>query len=191
VCLDSKVTIDDNALYRHPDMSPPEPEDEREAKARKAGLAFVGLDGDIGVLGNGAGLVMSIIDQIAAAGGSAADFCDIGGGARADVVAAALDAILSRHVSALLVSIFGGITRCDEVARGLVEVLTAAGIDVPVVVRLDGNAAAAGRAVLAKAGLDGVTVAPSASEAVRLVVTAADARRSAGALPGGATGGAV
>ncbi len=176
-CLDSKVTIDDNALYRQTDQRPEEPADEREAKARRAGLAFVALDGDIGVLGNGAGLVMSTIDQIAAAGGSAADFCDIGGGARADVVAAALDAILAgRPISALLVSIFGGITRGDEVARGLVEALGAARLDAPVVVRLDGNAAAEGRAVLAEACLDGVTVAETAGEAVRLVVAAAHGR---------------
>ncbi len=124
VCLDSKVTVDDNALYRQPDLAPAEPEDEREAKARASGLAFVPLDGDIGVIGNGAGLVMSTIDQIAAAGGTAADFCDIGGGARAEVVQAALEAIFAGPpVAAVLVSIFGGITRCDDVARGLVEAL--------------------------------------------------------------------
>ncbi len=174
VCLDSKVTIDDNALFRQPDLTPDAPADEREAKARRAGLAFVPLDGDIGVVGNGAGLVMSTIDQIAAAGGSAADFCDIGGGARADVVAAALEAIFAGPpVAAVLVSIFGGITRCDEVARGLIEVLGTAAVDAPVVVRLDGNAAEEGHAVLAEARLPGVTVAGSAGEAVRLVVAAA------------------
>jgi succinyl-CoA synthetase beta subunit len=178
VCLDSKVTIDDNALYRHAELKA-EAEagvEDREARARKAGFAFVALGGDIGVLGNGAGLVMSTIDQIAGAGGSAADFCDIGGGARAEVVATALDVILSMgSVSALLVSIFGGITRCDEVARGLVEVLGQARVDVPVVVRLDGNAAAEGRAVLAEARLPGLTVAAGAAEAVRLVVAGAAA----------------
>ncbi len=189
VCLDSKVTIDDNALYRQADITREEPSDEREAKARRAGLAFVGLDGDIGVLGNGAGLVMSIIDQIAAAGGRAADFCDIGGGARAEVVAAALDTILSAgDVTAVLVSIFGGITRCDEVARGLVEVFGGAPIDVPVVVRLDGNAAEAGRDVLDAAGLPGLTVAASAAEAVSLVVSAA-AKRRAAAPAAGTSGG--
>lgn len=181
VCLDSKVTIDDNALYRHADLKAEADAgaQDREARARQAGLAFVALDGDIGVLGNGAGLVMSTIDQIAAAGGSAADFCDVGGGARAEVVAAALDVILSTGtVSALLVSIFGGITRCDEVARGLVQVLGRARVDVPVVVRLDGNAAAEGRAVLADAGIPGLTVAAGVAEAVRLAVagTAAQAR---------------
>jgi len=176
VCLDSKVTIDDNALFRQADLKRDEGEDEREGKARRAGLAFVPLGGDIGVLGNGAGLVMSTIDQIAAAGGHAADFCDIGGGARAEVVAAALELILSaRQVSALLVSIFGGITRCDEVARGLVEVLGRSPLGVPVVVRLDGNAAAEGRAVLAQAGLEGVVVAPDAAAAVAAVVAAAAA----------------
>jgi len=182
VCLDSKVTIDDNALYRHADLKA-EAEagtEDREARARKAGLAFVALDGDIGVLGNGAGLVMSTIDQIAAAGGSAADFCDIGGGARAEVVAAALDVILSAGtVSALLVSIFGGITRCDEVARGLLQVLAQARLDVPVVVRLDGNAAGEGRALLADARLPGLTVAAGAAEAVRLAVAGAAAQACA------------
>ena len=152
VCLDSKVTVDDNALYRQPDLTPVEPDDEREAKARASGLAFVPLDGDIGVVGNGAGLVMSTIDQIAAAGGSAADFCDIGGGARAEVVRAALEAIFAGPpIAAVLVSIFGGITRGDEVARGLIEALGTTGAGAPVVVRLDGNAAEEGRAVLAEA----------------------------------------
>jgi succinyl-CoA synthetase beta subunit len=185
VCLDSKVTIDDNALYRHADLKA-EAEagaEESEARARRAGLAFVALDGDIGVLGNGAGLVMGLIDQIAAAGGSAADFCDIGGGASAEVVATALDVILSPgSVSALLVSIFGGITRCDEVARGLVHVLGQARVDVPVVVRLDGNAAVEGRAVLADARLPGLIVATSASEAVRLAVAGAAGQDGTDAL---------
>ena len=184
VCLDSKVTIDDNALYRHADLKAEAAAgaEDREARARKAGLAFVALDGDIGVLGNGAGLVMSTIDQIAAAGGSAADFCDIGGGASAEVVAAALDVILSMgSVSALLVSIFAGITRCDEVARGLVQVLGQACADVPVVVRLDGNAAAEGRALLAEARVPRLIVADSAADAVRLAVAGAAA--PAGADP--------
>lgn len=189
VCLDSKVTVDDNALFRQPDLTADQPADEREAKARRAGLAFVPLDGDIGVVGNGAGLVMSTLDQIAAAGGKAADFCDIGGGARAEVVAAALDAVFAGPpVSAVLVSVFGGITRCDEVARGLIEALGATVVDAPVVVRLDGNAADEGRAVLAEARLDGVTVAASAGEAVRLVVEAAheSARGTDAGAPGGA-----
>jgi succinyl-CoA synthetase beta subunit len=184
VCLDSKVSIDDNALYRQSDLPVEEPEDEREAKARRAGLAFVPLDGDIGVLANGAGLAMSIT----AAGGAAANFCDIGGGARADVVAAALDAILSsRRVTALLVSIFGGITRCDEVAYGLTQALAGANADVPVVVRLEGNAAAVGRAILADSDRGNLTVTDTVVEAVRLVVAAARSQASAAApAPGGA-----
>jgi succinyl-CoA synthetase beta subunit len=180
VCLDSKVTIDDNALYRHAELKAVAhaAKDDREARAHAAGLAFVALDGDIGVLGNGAGLVMSTIDQIAAAGGAAADFCDIGGGARAELVEEALEVILSEErATALLVSIFGGITRCDEVARGLVQALGRARVDVPVVVRLDGNAAAEGRAILAEAQVSGVTVAASATEAVRLAVAAAAAAK--------------
>jgi succinyl-CoA synthetase beta subunit len=176
VCLDSKVTVDDSALFRHPDFAAlaEASADEREARARRAGLAFVELDGDIGVMGNGAGLVMSTIDQLTAAGGAAADFCDIGGGARAKVVADALEVILSGgHVSAVLVSIFGGITRCDEVARGLVQVFSETSVDVPVIVRLDGTAAAEGRAVLAEAGLAGVIVAGTAAEAVEMAVAAA------------------
>ncbi len=183
VCLDSKVTIDENALYRQPDLVEARVEDEAETRARRAGFAYVSLDGDIGVLGNGAGLVMSTIDQIAAAGGAAADFCDIGGGARADVVTEALKLIASApRVNAILVSIFGGITRGDEVARGLLQAFAEAKVDVPVVVRLDGNAAAEGHAVLADATVDGVTIAGSAAHAVRLVVEAA--RELAGALTG-------
>ena len=189
VCLDSKVTMDDNALFRHADVLPEPPEDEREAKARAAGLAFVPLSGDIGVIGNGAGLVMSTIDQIAAAGGSAADFCDIGGGARSEVAQAALEAMFAGPpVAAVLVNIFGGITRCEDVARGLVQAITAAGVDAPVVVRLDGNAAEEGHAVIAAAALPNVTLAAEPDEAVRLVVDIARRHRTAAeaaAVPGG------
>jgi succinyl-CoA synthetase beta subunit len=183
VCLDSKVTIDDNAFFRQPDIVPDPPEDEREAMARAAGLAFVPLDGDIGVIGNGAGLVMSTIDQIAAAGGKAADFCDIGGGARSEVAQAALEAMFAGPpVAAVLVNIFGGITRCEDVARGLVEAIKAAGVDAPVVVRLDGNAAEEGHAVIEAAALPNVTLALDPDEAVRLVV---DIARERAAAPGG------
>jgi succinyl-CoA synthetase beta subunit len=183
VCLDSKVSIDDNALYRQTDLSPEEPRDEREARARTHGLSFVGLDGDIAVLGNGAGLVMSTIDQIAAAGGRAADFCDIGGGAKAEVVGAALDTILSGgDVAAVLVNIFGGITRCDEVARGLVDVFSRRRVKQPVVVRLDGNAAEEGQAVLTDAALAGLSVVNDPAEAVELAVAASCARRRRGGV---------
>ena len=184
VCLDSKVTIDDNAFFRQPDIVPDPPVDAREAKARAAGLAFVPLDGDIGVIGNGAGLVMSTIDQIAAAGGRAADFCDIGGGARSEVAQAALEAMFAGPpVAAVLVNIFGGITRCEDVAKGLVEAIKAVGVDAPVVVRLDGNAAEEGHAVLEAAALPNLTVAPDPDEAVRLVVDIAR-KREASAAPG-------
>jgi succinyl-CoA synthetase beta subunit len=179
VCLDSKVTIDDNAFFRQPDIVPDPPEDEREAKARAAGLAFVPLDGDIGVIGNGAGLVMSTIDQIAAEGGRAADFCDIGGGARSEVAQAALEAMFAGPpVAAVLVNIFGGITRCEDVARGLVEAIKAAHVDAPVVVRLDGNAAEEGHAVIESAALPNVTLASDPDAAVRLVVDIALSREN-------------
>jgi succinyl-CoA synthetase beta subunit len=180
VCLDSKVTVDENALFRHPGVVPEPPQDEREAKARAAGLAFVPLDGDIGVVGNGAGLVMSTIDQIAAAGGRAADFCDIGGGARSEVAQAALEAMFAGPpVAAVLVNIFGGITRCEDVAKGLVEAIEAAGVDAPVVVRLDGNAADEGHAVIEAAALPNVTLAHDPDTAVRLVVDIARKREAA------------
>jgi len=185
VCLDSKVTIDDNALYRHDDLAALRAAgDEREARARAAGLSYVSLDGDLGVIGNGAGLVMSTLDLVAAAGGSAANFCDVGGGARAEAVGAAVDVILSDpDVHALLVSIFGGITRGEEVARGLLAALAQreGGADVPVVVRLDGNGAAEGRRLLAEAGLPRLRVAAGVDEAVAEAVAAAKAAGSAAA----------
>ena len=121
VALDAKVTIDDSALYRQPDLAALRPdEDARERAAREAGVTYLTLDGNVGVLGNGAGLVMSTLDMIGAAGGAAADFCDIGGGARAERIAAALDIITGdERMRALLINIFGGITRGDEVARGV------------------------------------------------------------------------
>jgi succinyl-CoA synthetase beta subunit len=186
VCLDSKVTVDENAFFRHPDMTPPAPEDAREAKARAAGLAFVPLDGDIGVIGNGAGLVMSTIDQIAAAGGRAADFCDIGGGARSEVAQAALEAMFAGPpVAAVLVNIFGGITRCEDVAKGLVEAIRAAHVDAPVVVRLEGNAAEEGHAVIEAAALPNVTLVLDPDEAVKTVVAIASKRETGVGTAGG------
>jgi succinyl-CoA synthetase beta subunit len=167
---------------------PEAPEDAREALARAAGLAFVPLDGDIGVIGNGAGLVMSTIDQIEIAGGEAADFCDIGGGARSEVAQAALEAMFAGPpVAAVLVNIFGGITRCEDVAKGLVDAIKAAHVDAPVVVRLDGNAAEEGHAVLEAAALPNLTVAPDPDEAVRLVVGIAKQRRAGGDGTAGAS----
>ena len=159
VALDAKVTIDDNALYRQEDLAAQRPdEDARERAAREAGVTYLTLDGNVGVLGNGAGLVMSTLDMIGAAGGAAADFCDIGGGARAERIAAALDIITGDdRMQALLINIFGGITRGDEVARGVLAWRANTSIDLPLVVRLDGNNAADGLRLLAEAGLDGLS----------------------------------
>jgi succinyl-CoA synthetase beta subunit len=175
VALDAKVTIDDNALYRQPDLAEQRPdEDARERAAREAGVTYLTLDGDVGVLGNGAGLVMSTLDMIGAAGGAAADFCDVGGGARAERIAAALDIITSDdRVRALLVNIFGGITRGDEVARGVLAWLETTSVRLPLVVRLDGNNAEEGLRLFAAAGIDGLSVTLSAQEAVESVVAAA------------------
>jgi succinyl-CoA synthetase beta subunit len=177
VALDAKVTVDDNALFRQPDLAARRPdEDERERAAREAGVTYLTLEGDVGVLGNGAGLVMSTLDMIGAAGGAAADFCDVGGGARAERIAAALDIITSdARVRALLVNIFGGITRGDEVASGVVAWCRGTSADLPLVVRLDGNNAPEGLEVLATSGVDGLRVTRSAQEAVEAVVAAAAA----------------
>ena len=175
VALDAKVTIDDSALYRQPDLAALRPdEDARERAAREAGVTYLTLDGNVGVLGNGAGLVMSTLDMIGAAGGAAADFCDIGGGARAERIAAALDIITGdERMRALLINIFGGITRGDEVARGVLAWTATTSSGLPLVVRLDGNNAAEGLELLAAAGLDGLVVTQSAQEAVEAVVAAA------------------
>jgi succinyl-CoA synthetase beta subunit len=182
VALDAKVTLDGNAAFRHPEWAEYETDaDERELRARKAGITYVSLDGDIGVLGNGAGMVMSTLDLVAEAGGRAANFLDVGGGAREAQIAAALHLIRAdERVRAILITIFGGITRCDEVARGLVTVLGAQSgasaaqpAALPVVVRLDGNQAAEGRRIVAAARLAGVRTAPTAWDAVQGVVAAA------------------
>jgi succinyl-CoA synthetase beta subunit len=158
--LDAKVTLDDNALYRHPgnaalrDLSN---EDPQEQMAKERGLTYVKLDGDIGILGNGAGLVMSTLDVVAQAGGAPANFLDAGGGSRADAITSAVEVILSDpKVKAVLFNIFGGITRCDEVAKGLIEAFAQIKPTVPFVVRLDGTNDEAGRKLLAEANLAGV-----------------------------------
>ena len=162
VALDSKVTIDGNALFRHPDvaeLSDPSSEDEQERMARERGLTFVKLDGNIGILGNGAGLVMSTLDVVAQAGGRPANFLDAGGGSKADAIVDAVEVILSNpNVTAVLFNIFGGITRCDEVANGLVTAFSQVDVNVPFVVRLDGTNDEEGRAILADANLDNVHV---------------------------------
>lgn len=174
VALDAKVTLDDNALWRHPDSAEfrdVSAEDPQERMAKERGLQYVKLDGNVGILGNGAGLVMSTLDVVAQAGGKPANFCDAGGGAKADEIVAAVEVILSDpKVTALLFNIFGGITRCDEVARGLVEAFERLDISVPVVVRLDGTNDEEGRRILAEANLEGVHVAKTMLDAARRVV---------------------
>ena len=152
IALDAKVTIDNNAVYRHPELAAMvdvDAEDPQERMARERGVTYVKLDGDVGILGNGAGLVMSTLDVVALAGGRPANFLDAGGGSRADEVVTALGVLLSDpKVRVLLVNIFGGITRCDEVAEGLLTALDALGTEIPIVVRLDGTNEEEGRAVL-------------------------------------------
>ncbi len=152
VAADAKITLDDNALFRHPGYGglwEAEGDDPLEQEARRRRLTYVKLNGDIGVIGNGAGLVMATIDAIKAEGGEAANFLDIGGGARAEVVQNALELILmDKGVKAILINVFGGITRCDEVAQGLLKAIESVNLDLPVVVRLVGTREKEGRALL-------------------------------------------
>src|SRR5579875_379507 len=158
--LDAKVTLDDNALYRHPEnaaLRDVSAEDPQERMAKERGLTYVKLDGDIGILANGAGLSMSTLDVVAEAGGTPANFLDAGGGSRADAITAAVEVILSdTKVKAVLFNIFGGITRCDEVAKGLIEAFGQINPTVPFVVRLDGTNGEEGRKLLAEAALPNV-----------------------------------
>jgi succinyl-CoA synthetase beta subunit len=160
--LDAKVTLDDNALFRHPEnakLRNTSAEDPQEQMARERGLTYVKLDGNIGILGNGAGLVMSTLDVVAQAGGDPANFLDAGGGSKADAIVSAVEVILSDpKVTAVLFNIFGGITRCDEVARGLIEAFAQVDVKVPFVVRLDGTNDEEGRRLLAEAALPNVHV---------------------------------
>jgi succinyl-CoA synthetase beta subunit len=160
--LDAKVTLDDNSLFRHPDnatLRNPSAEDEQEQMAKERGLTYVKLDGDIGILGNGAGLVMSTLDVVAQVGGQPANFLDAGGGSKADAIVSAVEVILSDpKVKAVLFNIFGGITRCDEVAKGLIEAFEQVKPEVPFVVRLDGTNDEEGRRLLAEADLPGLHV---------------------------------
>jgi succinyl-CoA synthetase beta subunit len=158
--LDAKVTLDNNALYRHKDNSELRDlsaEDPQERMATERGLTYVKLDGDIGILGNGAGLVMSTLDVVKGAGGEPANFLDAGGGSKAEAITSAVEVILSDpKVKAVLFNIFGGITRCDEVAAGLIEAFKQLNPQVPFVVRLDGTNQEEGRALLSSANLPNV-----------------------------------
>ena len=146
---DAKLDVDDNALYRQPELAELKEvakDEEAEEAARALGFSFVQLDGDVGIIGNGAGLVMGTLDAVRNAGGNAANFLDVGGGARESVVKAALEIVLANpKVKSVMINIFGGITRCDEVAKGILAVLAQAKPRVPLVIRLSGTAAEEGR----------------------------------------------
>jgi succinyl-CoA synthetase beta subunit len=174
VALDAKVTLDGNSLYRHPDnaaLRDLSSEDPQEQMAKERDLTYVKLDGDIGILGNGAGLVMSTLDLVAQHGGAPANFLDAGGGAKADAITAAVEVIVwDPNVKAVLFNIFGGITRCDEVARGLIEAFEQIKPTIPFVVRLDGTNGEEGRALLQAAALPNVHAASTMDEAAARVV---------------------
>jgi succinyl-CoA synthetase beta subunit len=175
--LDAKVTLDDNATFRHPEweeFAATETEDEREALAKERGLNYIGLDGSVGIIANGAGLAMSTLDVVNQCGGTAANFLDIGGGANADVMSAALEVINSDPaVRSIFVNIFGGITRVDEVANGVLEALGRVEISSPIVLRLDGTNAEAGRAILAPHLSDRLVAEPTMLAAARRAVAMA------------------
>ncbi len=172
--LDSKFTVDDNALGRQPEiakMRDPSAEDPQEQMAKERGVTYVKLDGEVGILGNGAGLVMSTLDVVAQAGGRPANFLDVGGGAKAEEIVEALEVLLSDpKVKAVLFNIFGGITRCDEVARGILQALEQIEVNVPIVVRLDGTNDEEGRRILAEADAPQLHPAKTMLEAADMVV---------------------
>lgn len=152
IAADAKINIDDNALFRHPEFNEYKEESEEdpiEAEAHRRGIQYVKLDGHIGILGNGAGLVMATLDEVKRAGGAAANFLDIGGGAQADMVRSALEIVLmDPKVKGVFFNVFGGITRCDEVAKGILEATSTMDIKVPIVARLTGTMAEAGQKLL-------------------------------------------
>ena len=172
--LDAKVTVDNTSLYRHEDIADlhdVEAADPQEQRAQEVGLQYVKLDGNVGILGNGAGLVMSTLDVVAQAGGAPANFCDVGGGADAEKIAEALDIVTSNEqVESVLFNIFGGITRGDEVARGLLSAIERTGIALPIVVRLDGTNAEEGRRILAENTPENVHTEETMLDAARRAV---------------------
>jgi succinyl-CoA synthetase beta subunit len=174
--LDGKLNFDDNALYRHADVAAlrdPDEEDPRERAAKEIDLAYVGLDGDVGCMVNGAGLAMATLDMITVCGGRPANFLDAGGGADKEKVKEAFKLILrDPNVRAILVNIFGGIVRCDLIAEGVVAAAGELGVTVPLVVRLQGTNAEEGRAILQQSGLD-ITPAETLREAAEKAVAAA------------------
>ena len=174
--LDAKVSLDANADFRHPEWAEyraTEELDAREQLARTHGLQYIGLDGTVGIIANGAGLAMSTLDVVNQVGGTAANFLDIGGGANADVMAAALEVInFDDKVTSIFINIFGGITRGEEVAKGIVEALSRVTLKAPIVIRLDGTNAEEGRKILADAGIPESTLIskPTMLEAARAAV---------------------
>ncbi len=174
IAADSKIVLDDNALFRHPDLAQFQEEQEDdpiEAEAHKRGLTYVRLEGDIGIIGNGAGLVMTTLDVVQREGGRPANFLDIGGGAKAEVVTQAIDTVLlDKNVKGIFFNIFGGITRGDEVAKGMLSAIEIIDIKVPIVVRLTGTRAAEGLALLEGSPLVGAaTMQEGAQKIVALV----------------------
>jgi succinyl-CoA synthetase beta subunit len=179
VALDAKVTIDDNALFRQPEMAALRssfPVDPVQARANEKGLQYVKLDGEVGIIGNGAGLVMSTLDVVSQAGGKPANFLDVGGGASADSMATSLEVVLSDPaVRSVLVNIFGGITRGELVAQGILDALERVEATVPIVVRLDGTNAEEGRRILHDAAHPRIVPAATMLEAARRAVELAHA----------------
>jgi succinyl-CoA synthetase beta subunit len=175
--LDAKVTLDDNAAFRHPEWDEfrgLEELDERERLAKEKGLQYVGLDGEVGIIANGAGLAMSTCDVVNQVGGRPANFLDIGGGANAEVMANALEVINhDAKVRSIFINIFGGITRGDEVANGIVQALGAVEIKAPIVIRLDGTNAELGRAILKEKASDRLLAEPTMLDAARRAVALA------------------
>ena len=185
--LDAKVTLDDNAAFRHPEWEEfraAQVLDPREQLAREKGLQYVGLDGDVGIIANGAGLAMSTLDVVNQVGGRPANFLDIGGGASAAVMAGALEVINSdEQVRAIFINIFGGITRGDEVANGIVEAMRRVALRAPIVVRLDGTNAEQGRAILKQYESDRLISRPTMVEAARTAVALAKGVGASGEHP--------
>lgn len=184
LAVDGKMSIDDNALFRHPDlaeMRDTSAEPEAETRARAAGLSYIKLDGTIGCMVNGAGLAMATMDMTKLFGGEPANFLDIGGGAKAETVAMALRIILSDpNVKAVLFNIFGGITRCDEVARGILTALAEVKVDLPMVVRLVGTNEDEGRALLEAARIPQMVTAKTLAEAAQKAVLVAQGAQKMG-----------
>jgi succinyl-CoA synthetase beta subunit len=184
VALDSKVTIDDNALYRQPELAALRsefPVDPTQARANEQGLQYVKLDGEVGIIGNGAGLVMATLDVVTQAGGRPANFLDAGGGASVDMMATSLEVVMSDPaVRSILVNIFGGITRGDVVAQGILEALSRIEARVPIVVRLDGTNAEDGRRMLEEAGNPAIVPSATMLEAARTAVERAHAGHEVG-----------